>query len=319
MPAGDEIPGWTGKSPRDGPRVPDEPNIPARLGAVWQACRRQPRAVFGLAVLIQGVAGLVAAPVAVFQLQGVLNVLSGPAAGSASAGQAVDAVLPAHEPLVLLATVLSISLSYGSILLLIGTLAVVLVSPREEDHTIRASLRVLARHAMDLVLALTAVVFGATAFVSLEVALDSSSEAVAPGSVDSGAAAAQAFGLELVVLILGGLVFYGAIRWSLTLPALLLERVSLGGAFRRSSELTHGRRLSIGLTLLVVALLEGIPFAIAAYAPALLIGPGSGVDLNFIVATVVTYLAWILLAPFVPLAVVYMYRDFNAAGPRPPG
>lgn len=299
--------------------MPDEPNIPARLSAVWQACLARPRAIFGLAVVVQGVAGLVAAPVAVAQLQRLSTTLNGPSAGPAGTAQAADAVFPAHAPLVILGTVASISLTYGSILVLTAALAVLLLSARDEDHSIRASLRTLARHAMDLVLALTAVVFGATVFVWLEVALDSSSEALATTGADAGAAAGQAFVLELVVLAGALLVFYGAVRWSVALPAIVLERRTLRAALSRSSDLTRGRRLSIALTLVVVSLLEGIPFAIAATAPALLIGPGSGIDLNFILSSLLTYVAWILLAPFVPLAIVLMYRDFAAAGPRPSG
>jgi glycerophosphoryl diester phosphodiesterase len=312
----DEIPGWTGAQAGERRGLPEEPNIPARLGSIWQVCKARPKPIFGLALLIQGVAGLLAAPVLVGQLQSVGQVLG--SSDPSGANQAVAATQLLHEPLVVIGTIASLSLTYGSILLLIAALAVLLLSKRDHEDTIRGALRALAGHAMDLLLLLSAVVFGATLFVSLEAALDSSSAALAASAADSTDALGQAFGIELLVFVAFGLVVYAAVRWAMALPALVLERISLRAALSRSSELTRGRRLSVALTLLIVGLIEGIPIALLTFGFVFLVGPGHGLDAGFVVATVVTLVAWIAIAPFLPLAIVVMYRDFSAAGPRAP-
>jgi hypothetical protein len=317
VPPDDEIPGWTGASIGDRRSLPDEPNIPARLSSIWQACRTRPRPIFGLAVLIQGAAGLLAAPVLVGQLQGVEQALG--SSDPSGVNQAVAAAQLLHEPLVVVGTIASLSLTYGSILLLIAALAVLLLSKRDHEDTIRGALRALVGHAMDLVLLFSALVFGATLFVWLETALDSSSAALAATTAEStDAALGQAFGIELLVFVAFGVAVYAGVRWAMALPALVLERISLRAALSRSSDLTRGRRLSIALTLLIVGLIEGIPVAVIAFGLVFLVGPGHGLDAGFIIATLATFVAWIVIAPFLPLAIVVMYRDFSAAGPRPP-
>ncbi len=312
----DEIPGWTGAQAGERGGLPDEPNIPARLGSIWQVCKARPKPIFGLALLIQGVAGLLAAPVLVSQLQSVGQILG--SSDPSGANEAVAATQLLHEPLVVIGTIASLSLTYGSILLLIAALAVLVLSKRDHEDTIRGALRALTGHAMDLLLLFSAVVFGATLFVSLEAALDSSSAALAASAADSTDALGQAFGIELLVFVAFGVVVYAAVRWAMALPAMVLERIGLRAALSRSSELTRGRRLSVALTLLVVGLIEGIPIAVVTFGFVFLVGPGHGLDAGFVIATLVTLVAWIATAPFLPLAIVVMYRDFSAAGPRPP-
>jgi hypothetical protein len=201
---------------------------------------------------------------------------------------------------------------------LIAALAVLLLSKRDHEDTVQGALRALAGHAMDLLLLFSAVVFGATLFVSLEAALDSSSAALAATPGDSTDALGQAFGIELLVFVAFGVVVYAGVRWAMALPALVLERISLRAALSRSSELTRGRRLSVALTLLVVGLIEGIPIALLTLGVVWLVGPGHGLDAGYVIATLAILVAWIAIAPFLPLAIVVMYRDFSAAGPRPP-
>ncbi|MFI5200018.1 MAG: glycerophosphoryl diester phosphodiesterase membrane domain-containing protein [Candidatus Limnocylindrales bacterium] len=311
----DEIPGWTGARAGDRRGLPDEPNIPARLGSIWQVCKARPKPIFGLAVLIQGVAGLLAAPLLVSQLQSVGQVLGSSDPGGVNA--ALAAAQGLHEPLIVIGTIASLNLSYGSILLLIAALAVLVLSKRDNEDTIRGALRAVAGHAMDLLLLLSAAVFGATVFVSLEAALDSSSATLAATAADSTDGLGQAFGIELLVFIAFGIVVYAGVRWAMALPAMVLERIGIRAALSRSSELTRGRRLSVALTLLVVGLIEGIPIAVLTFGFVWLVGPGHGLDAGSVLATLAILVAWIAIAPFLPLAIVVMYRDFSAAGPRP--
>ena len=82
----------------------------------------------------------------------------------------------------------------------------------------------------------------------------------------------QIFGLillaDLAVVVVFIVAIYLAVRWAVAYPAMVVEGIDLRAALRRSSELTHGRRLKVALTLFVVAILTGIVTAFALYGAA---------------------------------------------------
>ncbi len=324
MGADDRIPGWgqpNGSEPDRRSVEPTEPGIPDRLSDVWHECRTRARLIFGLTALIQGSLGLIVAPLTVAQLERTWDAVAPASSDSADLNHKLQTALAVHDPLVAVGTIVTASLGFLSVVLLVAALAVLLLSPRDEDHTILGALRAVARYSMEFALAAAVVLFGATAYLWLEAALLGSggaapaSAALQPGDV--GGSLSQVFAFEFVVGVLAVILVSAIVRWAVAVPAMVIERIGVRAALQRSSELTRGRRLSIALTLIVIGMIEGIPFAVVLYGPLILLAPGPGLDARFITATLLTYVAWLVVAPFAPLALVVMYRDLRSAGPRP--
>lgn len=128
--------------------------------------------------------------------------------------------------------------------------------------------------------------------------------------------------LGLVLAVLGVLWVFA--RTLLAIPALVLEDTGILGALRRSLEMTRGRRLwrvlGIGLLLsllymVAVQVIAGVvsTVAVIAYVAILLISGFEALLLGMIVLTVLTmlgsYVATVLLAPFLSAGFVAIYAD----------
>jgi hypothetical protein len=84
--------------------------------------------------------------------------------------------------------------------------------------------------------------------------------------------AAVTMGLSVLILALEVVALYFAIRWSLYFQAVVAEDLGLRRALARSSELTSGVRIKIGLILIVVSILVGILMGILIWVVALVAG-----------------------------------------------
>jgi glycerophosphoryl diester phosphodiesterase family protein len=280
-----------------------------------------------LAVAIQGPVALVAIPLAIAQVARVqsrfADVFRVPIAGDqASFRKLFESYLPTNDPLALAGSVLGPTLSFAALLVLTVSLATLLLSP-EEDRSIGGALRSVVRHAPAIAVPALVLCFGACVWVGLQVlwveALSNLSP-LAAGGFDS-------FGRMFSLIILADLgaaaviiaAIYLAVRWAVAYPALVVERIGLRAALRRSSELTRGRRLKVALTLFVVAvvtsLVAGLTLSVAVALTGMVLDISSAPGLA--VSSVPTIAASVLLAPFVPLTLVLLYRDLSAAGPEP--
>jgi hypothetical protein len=321
---GDPILGWH-MDPAPGSTVPDGPPIPDRLAGVWQTFRDRLREILQLAAIFQGPAALVSVPFAIAQTARLLDQFGGGISlpvvtDEAGFRQLFETYLPTNDALTLAGTVLGPTLSFVALLALTVSLATLLLSPRD-DRTIGGALRSVARRAPAIAAPVLVLAFGACMWVGLEYlwvgALDDLSP-FAPGGFGG-------FGRAFVLIILANLigavvlayVVYLAVRWAVAFPALVVEDIGLRASLRRSSELTEQRRLKVALTLFVIAVMTGLASSAAFYVTTNLMG--TFLDLStapgLAVSSLVTVVAIVLIAPFLPLALVLMYRDLSAAAP----
>lgn len=317
------IPGW-GSLPGTGGTAVDPPAIPDRLADIWRTYRDRRREIVWLALAIQGPLGLLHLPLSIFAAMKVEELWQTFPAIGASDPAAFETMfrrfLPGSDPLALAAAVLAPSAALLAGLLLTGAISALLLVPHGEERSVRGSLTAVLRRAAPIAVpvVLAAAVFGVLTMMTsaLLASID-----VFPGSSgrsfeDASSSMSRIFLFDLVVLIAAVTGSYAAVRWALAMPALIIEGIGLRAALRRSGELTHGRRITVLLTLAVVTIVSGIVDSLATYVPTLLIGGGSDVDARFVVSLVIALAGSVIVAPLAPFAIVFLYRDFVAGGPR---
>ena len=120
--------------------------------------------------------------------------------------------------------------------------------------------------------------------------------------------------LGLFGLVVSIAIIILAVRWSLAVPAILAEDLSLRRGLSRSAELTSGIRVRIFLIFLLLALLVGIVFGLISVVAALVVGVATfsftGGVAGYLVAATIGGLVWTPLGAAV-LSHVYRVR----AGP----
>ncbi len=99
-------------------------------------------------------------------------------------------------------------------------------------------------------------------------------------------------GLGLVLLVVPGLVLFAV--WIVAQPVLALERSGITGSLLRSQKLTEGLRTRlvwVALVLLVITVVSSVPTILSDTLP----------------ATLISYLATVVLYPFIPVAMTVTY------------
>jgi hypothetical protein len=116
-------------------------------------------------------------------------------------------------------------------------------------------------------------------------------------------------GLGMLLLVIPGIII--AVVYWLYVPAIVVEKMSLGAALNRSSELTRGRRWSIFAILLLVALVS-IGVEIAVGLGAALLGALSSVE----TIVIASYALNAIIGAFVSVAnaVTYYYLRADSEG-----
>jgi hypothetical protein len=121
--------------------------------------------------------------------------------------------------------------------------------------------------------------------------------------------------LSSVSILIAIVVFYFVIRWSLAIPAMLVEGIGVRAGLRRSSELTQGMRLRL-LGAILVASLAFFVVEVVALVIALLMGLSTGSIAIGVATGVVLSLAVIVSGlPFFPALTAVAYRDRVPAEP----
>jgi glycerophosphoryl diester phosphodiesterase family protein len=135
-----------------------------------------------------------------------------------------------------------------------------------------------------------------------------------PSAFRTQAAVAAVVGLLGLVLSVAIIVL--VIRWSLAIPAILAEDLSLRRGLSRSAELTSGIRVRIFLIFLVLGLLVGIVFGLIALVTALVVGVATfsftGGVAGYLIASTIGGLIWVPLGAAV-LSHIYRVRAGPAA------
>lgn len=323
VPDGD-IPGWESDA-GGGSRDSAARSVADRLIEAWQIYRDHFRPILGSAVLLQGTLGILFVPMAVAQVRQVERLwgqMTSFQALTASGWSQMRAVVPFGDPAA--AAVIGFLSSLGLLgpLLLCGSIAVLLLSPRDEDRTIRGALGAVLGRSRPLAfpVLLLGLVFAAgfwlqaTWFARIS-ALDPTDPA-AFADLEPLFWAAPLLAILVPAIEIG--VVYLVVRWAVAIAALVLEGIGLRSALRRSSELTRGRRLSVALLLAVTSLGLGLLGSLSVYLPTLAASATLGWEspVGLAVASIVALAGLVLTAPFLPIVLAILYRDFQAAGPR---
>jgi Membrane domain of glycerophosphoryl diester phosphodiesterase len=330
MGRGDAIPGW-GTGAVGGPDPdPGQRRIPEVLADVWRTFRERQRAVLQLAAATFGLAGLVFVPIEVDRFARFerlwSDLLTFPTPGPDAILPRFRSILGLDDPFVTLTTVLGSGLAFLGLVALTAALAALIASPRVEDRTIRGALGAVVRRAPALAVPAVIVALVAGAGVALEALWLGSLRELEPDglgrlSAYGGDAGRFLLGyLLLAILIVGGV--YCVVRWAVAIPALIVEGIGLRSALRRSSELTHRRRVSVALTLFAVVTITSFVSSFGLYLGAFVPGVVLGLDTvpGFATSGLLVLIVSVLLAPFGPLALVLLYRDLStseAPGPAP--
>ena len=268
-----------------------------------------------------------AVPFAIVQLgrlQGRLEtVFHVPIGSDAASFRQLFDYLPTNDALALAGVVVGPTLSFAALLALTVALTTLVLS-EGDGRTIGGALRSVVNRAPAIVGPALVLAVGACILVGIEVLWVQALGDLSPPGTRELSRFGQIFGLillaDLGVLVGSVAGIYLAVRWAVAYPALVVEGMGLRAALRRSSELTRGRRLKVALTLLVVSILTSMVTVFAMYGAAGV--TGSVLDISsaagLVVSSVPVIAVSVLLAPFVPLTLVLLYRDLTG-GPAPVG
>jgi hypothetical protein len=137
------------------------------------------------------------------------------------------------------------------------------------------------------------------------------SATVEPGSTirnpDVALASALLLFVSTAVLVVGAL--YLEVRWSITVPVLMMDGEGLREAVSRSANLTHGRRLRVALLLLAAATIIGLAVAPACVGTTLLIFGGDISPPVFGLIAGVFLCGRVIAAPVLPLTLVALREE----------
>lgn len=174
--------------------------------------------------------------------------------------------------------------------------------------SIAAAYRSVAAHAGALIL--PAVILGvAWVIVGTPLTLSQGTFPTSdPAAFRTQAALAAVLGLAGLILTIATIVF--AVRWSLAIPAILAEDLTLRRGLSRSAELTAGIRLRIFVILLVLGITFGIVFGVTSLITAVIVGLVTfslyGGIAGYLVASTVGGFVWL---PLVAAVLSHVYRS----------
>jgi hypothetical protein len=286
------------------PAAPQPGVVPLRPLAVGEildgavrTMRQNPQVMLGLAVVVNLVLAAVVVLIQLFVLQATItsgNIFDSSAGGSdpASAGE-------------IAAPIVSVIIQSIGTTLLTGVLVVAVSDAVLGRRPTVAQVWARARGRLWALLGVTLLVFlGIFGIISV---------AVLPGILLV-VAGSTGFGALLIVLgALAGipLAVWVAVRWLFASPAVLLERIGVVAAFRRSSRLIAGswwRCLGIYLLAMVLAEVVGTVLQAPFLVIAGLIGKGA---VSAVVIVVGGVLARTLVAPFTAAILALLYVDLR--------
>jgi hypothetical protein len=125
--------------------------------------------------------------------------------------------------------------------------------------------------------------------------------------------------LTLISIVVSIAALYLVARWSLAIPAMLVEGLGLRAALARSTALTAGVRLPIALAIIVAGIAISVAASVVAL-PGAAVGLGLGGTIEAGVAgfiVVATVGSW-LFAPVIPAMLVRAYQLRSAPAPEAP-
>lgn len=295
------------------------------MSEVWRTYRANFGPILGLAVILEGILSVLYVPVGVARVAWIVRlwreVLASPNLARSGFSH-LWTTFPSSDPAIAAALGFLTSLGALSAMLLSGAVAIFLLAPRSEERSIRGSLRVVRGRWMPLAIPMVVLGLGFAAASGLQAIWLARFSALDPQNPAGFADARSAFGVAPLFAILVPAieiaVIYLVVRWAVAIPALFVEGLGLRSALRRSSELTRGRRLSIALFLAMLGVVVGLLGWLVIYLPAFAVGALLGFDspVGLAAASIVAIAGLLLTAPFLPIALAILYRDFRVAGPR---
>ena len=317
--AGWDRPGW------DRPATAQPGIIPLRpigLGEIWdgafRAFRQNPKVMVGLSAIVVVATQLISLAATVLltrDLVGLFEQLGSGAAPDVSFSE-VAGTLQRGIPLYLVVTLLQ-----AVAVLVLNGMLIVAVSRAVLGRTVTlGELWRETRRRLPALIGLSLVLSLVPALVGLV--------ALAPGilvlvGADGDAAIATGVALTLLGALLWAVVaVFLWIRWALATPALLLERLTVRQAVRRSSRLVKGtfwRTLGILLLTLVVVYAVvaavGVPFSLVGQAVAVATGnaddPTGAFVVQQLIASVGSMIGSVVAYPFLASVTALVYVDLR--------
>jgi hypothetical protein len=315
------VPGW---APGDEDRLRDAARrpIPEIVREVFSVYGRELRPTLVLAAVIEGSLALISLPYIVLTIQIMLAGLDAMgemfrAPTSAQAFRAVADIFERYrDPFVGVYTGIVTVAPLASTILLSGALGAYLMSNGPADRTPAGALRAVVRRWAPLLLPIVAL--GAIAALFSVWSYGWSAAAFErPMLATDLSDLWLSLALSVVAPVVIGVAFYLVVRWVVVAPALVVEGIGLRASLGRSSMLTRGRRIHVGICLLAVGAIWSI-LGWLVFAPVFLLtgvveAQGGGPLLAIPLALYV--IGRIVLAPLLPILTVILYRDMQAAGP----
>lgn len=126
----------------------------------------------------------------------------------------------------------------------------------------------------------------------------------------------------LLVPVLGIVALILAVRWSLAIPAILVEGLGLRRGLARGADMTRGVRLRLGLAIIAFGIGEAFTVGFVALLIGLFGGlAGGSIEAGVVTYSIVAFVGGLLWAPLLPavLAVAYRARTATADQVADPG
>ena len=321
MPAG--APRWGGWTPPDERRAISVSGV---LGDAWQTYRR----AFGPLVFIGAVLGLLVVllglPNEVYLVRMVDSMFHLFMDAGSSNGIYDPILLQSQLEAITrmpsgLAVVIAVAGGASVGLSLLGTCVLTAAA-----MTARAGRRVsppvavaaVLSHGSALILPAVILALGSIA-VTLPIELASQDIRDAQLSASSGGISSSGW-LTIASIVVACAAFYLSVRWCLAIPAILAERIGLRAGLGRSSRLTHGHRLRLGLAFVVVGFLQavtvGLPSIVVGFVLAVSAGSAAAGIAAFALVAVVGNALWAPVGAAIA-AVAYGTLTDDATGPAP--
>jgi hypothetical protein len=112
--------------------------------------------------------------------------------------------------------------------------------------------------------------------IAVQIPIQLNQETLAGAGASAGSAQTVGGLLTALAVLIGVVAFYLGVRWGLAIPAILVEGIGLLAALGRSSKLTRGCRLRLGLAVFTVGLLTGVTVELPGIVVAVAIGFATG-------------------------------------------
>ncbi len=330
QPPDGRIPGWDSGTP-GAPSDPSARSIGARIVESFELYRIHARRVVALALLFQGVLSIPLVIASVTGIQRVLDIWSQMFSGSVRSvweSSFAWTTGPFHDPAMdqaLLGVAVGLS-ALGGFLAMAAT-AILILDPASAHRTVMSVAAETVRRGRPIFVLGFAIAALLGAFYWLEGRWIADLIGQGPGPISNPRAAAASAAsaatgavlLFVIALVLEGGLFYAIVRWSVAIPALAVEGLSLRAALGRSSQLTKGRRLSILWLIMVAGFAVTVVASILIYGPviAVVVGGLGSEAISFALVIGLTATAAIC-APPMTILVAILYRDLRDAGPREP-